>query len=94
MLILQRKYASCSKVLYHTTPRDITTTVLRPFFRDNPGEPVPEENFWSLWCKGRLTEADSIFALAAKYYFSPHDVLTSSLTSIREKFWNYLSDLM
>ena len=22
-----------------------TTTVLRPFFRDHPGEPVPEENF-------------------------------------------------
>ena len=39
----------------HTT----TTTVLRPFFRDHPGEPVPEENFWTLWCKGRLTEADT-----------------------------------
>jgi len=23
------------------------------------GEPVPEENFWTLWCKGRLTEADT-----------------------------------
>jgi len=40
---------------YHTT----TTTVLRPFFRDHPIEPVPEENFWTLWCKGRLTEADT-----------------------------------
>jgi len=20
---------------------------------------VPEENFWTLWCKGRLTEADT-----------------------------------
>jgi len=20
---------------------------------------VPEENFWALWCKGRLTEADT-----------------------------------
>ena len=28
-------------------------------FRDNPGEPVPEKNFWTLWCKGRLTEADT-----------------------------------
>ena len=37
-----------------TTP----TTVLRPFFRDHPGKPVPEENFWTFWCKGRLTEAD------------------------------------
>jgi len=36
-----------------------TTTILRPFFRDYPGEPVPEENFWTLWCKGKLTEADS-----------------------------------
>jgi len=26
---------------------------------DHPGEPVPEENFWTLWCKGRLTEADT-----------------------------------
>jgi len=36
-----------------------TTTILRPFFRDHPGEPVSEENFWTLWCKGRLTEADT-----------------------------------
>ena len=34
------------------------TIILRPFFRDHPGEPVPEENFWTSWCKGRLTEAD------------------------------------
>jgi len=39
----------------HTT----TTTILRPLFRDHPGELVPEENFWTLWCKGRLTEADT-----------------------------------
>jgi len=26
-----------------------TTIVLWPFFRDHPGEPVPEENFWTLW---------------------------------------------
>jgi len=37
-----------------------TTTILRPFFRDHPGEPVPEENFWTLWHKGRLTEADTL----------------------------------
>jgi len=36
-----------------------TTTILQPFFWDYPGKPVPEENFWTLWCKGRLTEADS-----------------------------------
>jgi len=29
------------------------------FFRDHLGEPMPEENFWTLWCKGRLTEADT-----------------------------------
>ena len=40
--------------------QDHTTTVLRPFFRDHPGEPVPEENFWTLWCKGRFTEADTL----------------------------------
>jgi len=36
-----------------------TTTILRPFVRDHLGEPVLEENFWTLWCKGRLTEADT-----------------------------------
>jgi len=35
------------------------TTILRPFFQEHPGEPVPEENFWTLWCKGKLTEADT-----------------------------------
>jgi len=29
-------------------------------FRDHPGEPVPEENFWTLWCKGRLTDTPTI----------------------------------
>jgi len=24
-----------------------------------PRSPVPEENFWTLWCKGRLREADA-----------------------------------
>ena len=37
----------------------ISTTVLQPFFQDHLGELVPEENFWTLWCKGRLTEADT-----------------------------------
>jgi len=44
-------------VAYTTTT---TTTVLWPFFRNRPCEPVPEENFWTLWCKGRLTEADKL----------------------------------
>ena len=36
-----------------------TTTILRPFFQDHLGEPVPEENFWTSLCKGRLTEAET-----------------------------------
>jgi len=32
----------------HMTFYNHTTIVLRPFFRDHPGEPVPEENFWTL----------------------------------------------
>ena len=42
-----------------TQPPHTTTTVLRPFFWDHLGEPVPEENFWTSCCKGRLTEADT-----------------------------------
>jgi len=45
--------------IYHLNHNHHTTTVLRPFFWDHPGEPVPEENFWTLWCKGRSTEADT-----------------------------------
>jgi len=41
---------------YHHTTHHIRFTA---FFRDNPGEPVPEQNFWILWCKGRLTERDT-----------------------------------
>jgi len=44
----------------NNTTTTTTTTVLRPFFWDHPGEPVPEENFWTLWCKERLTEADTL----------------------------------
>jgi len=49
---------SCT--IYHCTLQPHhTTTVLRPFFRDHPGERVSEENFWTLWCTGRLTEANT-----------------------------------
>jgi len=54
-------YKSCvSNFKVHITlEHHTTTTILRPFFQDRLGEPVPEENFWTLWCKGRLTETDS-----------------------------------
>jgi len=52
-----------TQIKYITTLHNVaqcpTITVLRHFFRDHPGEPVPEENFWTLLCKGRLTEADT-----------------------------------
>jgi len=35
-----------------------------------------------------------IFALAVKYHFSPHDVLTSSVICVKPRFWNYFSDLL
>jgi len=40
----------------HTPPHHNCFTALFP----GPREPVPEENFWTLWCKGRLTEADTL----------------------------------
>jgi len=43
-LILDSRLAVCHIHYHHHT-----TTVLRPFFRDHPGEPVPEENFWTLY---------------------------------------------
>jgi len=47
------------------TTTTTTTTILRPFFWDHPGEPVPEENICTLWCKGRLTEATPTIQLGA-----------------------------
>jgi len=41
-------------VTYVTTPQPLYAV-----FWDHPDEPVPEENFWTLWCKGRLIEADT-----------------------------------
>jgi len=54
--------------LKRTAVPDISTIVIHtptpqpfygPFLRDHPGEPVPEENFWTLWCKERLRQADT-----------------------------------
>ena len=47
-----------SNKLGHTTPHNHNR--FTALFRDHPGEPVPEENFWTLWCKERLTEADTL----------------------------------
>ena len=52
--------ANCLNILCKLSQSvNITTTILRSFFWDHPEEPVPEQNFWTLWCKGRLTEADT-----------------------------------
>jgi len=50
---------SGSQVICFIYNNNNTTTILWPFFPDHPGESVPEKNFWTFWCKGRLTEADT-----------------------------------
>jgi len=61
LLLTAHSILHCSCQTQQSFSRTTTnTTVLRPFFRDHPGEPVPEVNFWTLWCKGRLTEADTL----------------------------------
>ena len=46
---------NCSKALKgHSTNHHHTTPPPQPFygpFWDHPGESVPEENFWTLWCR-------------------------------------------
>jgi len=44
-----------SVVAFYYVSIDYHHNCLQPFFWDHPGEPAPEENFWTLWCKGRLT---------------------------------------
>jgi len=51
-----------SQTCWITSTPTHTQPFYSPFFRDHPGEPVPEENFWTLWCKGILTEADTLGA--------------------------------
>jgi len=51
----KQQHTNCTSTVNTTT-----TTILQPFFWDHPGEPVPEDYFWTLWCKGRLTEADTL----------------------------------
>jgi len=62
------------KALYHHH----TTTVLRPFFQDHRGEQVPEKNFWTLWCKGTLTEADT---LTIRLGATPAALISATATS-------------
>jgi len=38
----------------HNVARCPTITVLRPFFQEHPGEPVPEENFWTFIVQGKI----------------------------------------
>jgi len=47
--------STCMHILYCKSPHH-TTNVLQPFFLLWR---VSEENFWTLWCNGRLTEADT-----------------------------------
>jgi len=49
----------CRKSYFAQFHQITIKTILWPILWDHPGEPVPEENFWTLWCKGRLTEADT-----------------------------------
>jgi len=44
---------------FHCYNHHTTTTVLTALFPGRLGEPVPEENFWTLGCKGRSTEAET-----------------------------------
>jgi len=36
------------------------TTILRPFYRDHQGEPVPEEIFWTFMVQRKITKADTL----------------------------------
>jgi len=58
-LTFEPDLATCQIFSWHTHT-NTHTTVLRPFFWDHPGEPVPERNLWTLRCRGRLTEADTM----------------------------------
>jgi len=47
LTITQLCWAISLQLRHVSTPHHHTTTILWPFFWDQPGEPVPEENFWT-----------------------------------------------
>jgi len=83
--------------LLHSRTYHTTTTILRPFFQDHTDEPVPEDNFWTLWCKGRLTEADTLTIrlgatptgpTSAHLHHPHHHVLTLLLSNFS---WHWMA---
>ena len=44
---------------HRMTCKHTHTILLRPFYRDYSGEPVPEEIFWTFMMEGKTTEADT-----------------------------------
>ena len=52
-------------------------------FWDHPEELVLEENFWTLWCKGRLTKADTPTKYNFFYKLLNHDDLRKHSFSAR-----------
>jgi len=64
--------------------------------------PMKKLLFWKkMSCNGNMVLCRlakccdaSIFALAAKFYLEPHDVVRSSITCIKDSFWFYFSKLV
>jgi len=58
--ILHRATIKIRRTTTEIYNKPTTTTVLQPFFLDHTDEPVLEENFRTLFCKGRLTGTDTL----------------------------------
>ena len=50
-VVISHKFTVIAHTVQHHTT---TTTVLRPFFRDHPGEPVPEEKLLDFMVQGKI----------------------------------------
>ena len=57
---LKTHLSCCNKLLMSNTPQPPHHNHFTALFPGPPGEPAPGENFWTLWCNGRLTEADTM----------------------------------
>ena len=62
-VVLWQSHDGCQETAVTTPPPLVHHNHFTALFPGPPGEPVPEENFWTmswtLWCKGRLREADT-----------------------------------
>jgi len=68
-------------------------------FLGRPGEPVPEENFWTVWCKGISTAAGTptirlgatASGLSSAHLHHPPHIFTGRMLFLPDALWTIVN---